>query len=134
MPDRKYLSLQEATKHMPFDSNYLGLLIRKGRIFGVKKKGRWYTTKEAIDEYMEKSARVKIPEKKSWVNLLLSQIGIGSVFFMALLLFAVVSNAFFFEEGKENISQSLSEQTVPTDGTPAIVGEGREVSSLVARR
>lgn len=134
MPDRKYLSLQEATKHMPFDSNYLGLLIRKGRIFGVKKKGKWYTTKEAIDEYMENSARVKLSEKKSWMKFLFTQIGVGSFLFVALFLSVAALNAFFFEDAKRDVVQISVMQAESADGKPAAVSESGEVGSLAARR
>lgn len=143
MPDRKYISLQEASKNVPFDSNYLGLLIRKGWLFGVKKKGRWYTTEEAIEQYMENSARVKVSHKKSelklktksfWAHLGLSGI-LGSLFFIALLFFGTVVNAFFFEEGKQDTLQNSTEQTWSTDGKlPVIVSENGQVSSKIARK
>lgn len=133
MPDRKYLSLQEATKHMPFDSNYLGLLIRKGWLFGVKKKGRWYTTKEAIDEYMKKSARVKVPEKKPWMKFLFTQIGIGSFFFIVLLLFGTAVDAFFFEDAKRDVVQSPTlEAWSSSEKSSALISEKEAVSSLLA--
>lgn len=135
MPDRKYISLQKASEYTPFDSNYLGLLIRKGWLLGIKNKGKWYTTQEAIDEYMKNSARVKIPPKRPLAKSLLTQIGIGLFFFIALLLFGAVSNAFFLEEGKrEVIEASVEEAWSSGGGAFATVSENREIISSGAIR
>lgn len=56
-PDENYITLQEASRLTPYDSNYLGLLIRKGYLFAVKKGGRWYTTREAVEEYVRARRR-----------------------------------------------------------------------------
>jgi len=78
----KLLSLSEASKMSPYSADYLSLLVRKERLAGVKKEGKWFTTKEAIDEYLKKVAaasyqrqealNVKIPaaeNKKALINL-----------------------------------------------------------------
>lgn len=50
--NQPYISLQEASKLTPYDANYLGLLIRKKRLFATKKDGKWYTTKESVLQYL----------------------------------------------------------------------------------
>jgi|GEM_PF-5144167 len=55
--EKKLITLLEASRMTPFDANYLGLLIRKKKLFAVKKNGKWYTTKEAIKKYMAVNAR-----------------------------------------------------------------------------
>jgi len=59
--ESKYITLKEASEYTPYDANYLGLLVRKKRLFAVKDGGRWYTTKSAINSYLsgvaEKAAR-----------------------------------------------------------------------------
>jgi hypothetical protein len=135
MSNNNYISLQEASEYTPFDSNYLGLLIRKGWLFGIKKKGKWYTTQKAVEQYMKNFARIKVAEKKSPVKSFLTQAGMGSFFFIALLAFVAVSNAFFFEEGKREVAQMPVERAWSADGKSAvIVSEGAEASSLMARR
>jgi len=81
-PNEQLISLNEASKPTPYSSDYLGLLVRKGRLRGEKIGGKWYTTKEAVESYMKKAAEasyehqeslnVKIPAeeiKKARVNL-----------------------------------------------------------------
>jgi hypothetical protein len=78
----KLLSLSEASKMSPYSADYLSLLVRKNRLAGVKKEGKWFTTKAALDEYLKKVAEasyqrqetlnVKIPaaeNKKALINL-----------------------------------------------------------------
>jgi hypothetical protein len=78
----KLLSLSEASKTTPYSSDYLSLLVRKNKLEGVKKEGKWYTSKQAVDEYLQKVAaasferqetlNVKIPaaeNKKALINL-----------------------------------------------------------------
>jgi hypothetical protein len=78
----KLLSLSEASKMSPYSSDYLSLLVRKNRLAGVKKEGKWFTTKAALDEYLKKVAEasfqrqetlnVKIPaveNRKALINL-----------------------------------------------------------------
>jgi len=76
------ISLKDASKNLPYSADYLSLLVRKNRLFGKKVDGKWMTTKEAVDEYIQQVAEanyahqenlnVKIPsvEKiKTLINL-----------------------------------------------------------------
>jgi hypothetical protein len=80
--EKKLISLRDASKATPYSSDYLGLLVRKGKLDGEKIGGKWYTTREAMQEYIQKAAQasyehqeslnVRIPEeeiKKAKVNL-----------------------------------------------------------------
>jgi hypothetical protein len=78
----KLLSLSEASKMSPYSADYLSLLVRKNKLAGVKKDGKWYTSKAALDDYLQKVAaasferqetlNVKIPaveNRKALINL-----------------------------------------------------------------
>jgi hypothetical protein len=80
--NEQLISLSDASKPTPYSSDYLGLLVRKGKLYGEKVGGKWYTTKEALDDYMKQAAafsyehqeslNVKIPAeeiKKAKINL-----------------------------------------------------------------
>lgn len=54
--ENKLISLEEASKMTPYSANYLGLLVRKNRLEGVKKEGKWYITKEVLEGYLKKVA------------------------------------------------------------------------------
>jgi hypothetical protein len=66
----------------PYSQEYLGLLVRKNKLEGTKKDGKWFTTKSEIEKYLKKVAQasylhqetlnVKIPaaeNKKALNNL-----------------------------------------------------------------
>ena len=40
----------------PYSQDYLGLLVRKGRLYGEKIGGKIYTTEEAMKSYLKKTA------------------------------------------------------------------------------
>ena len=78
----KLISLNEASKIAPYSANYLGLLIRKGRLKGYKSGSKWCTTESAVKNYLNEVAEasyqhqenlnVKIPaqeNRKALVNL-----------------------------------------------------------------
>lgn len=91
------ISLTEASKLTPYSSDYLGLLVRKGKLEGCKKDGKWWTEKWAVEKYLketaassyqyQKSLNVKVPEaeiKKAevnfrWATVLLGVIILGSL-------------------------------------------------------
>lgn len=54
MEQKTYITLKEAEKLTPYDSNYLGLLVRKKRLKAIKKDGKWMVTKEDVLEYLER--------------------------------------------------------------------------------
>ena len=50
----QYISLQKATEYCFYSQEYLSLLARKGKLKAVKFGRNWVTTKEWIEEYVEK--------------------------------------------------------------------------------
>ncbi|OGI27044.1 MAG: hypothetical protein A2359_01720 [Candidatus Moranbacteria bacterium RIFOXYB1_FULL_43_19] len=98
---QQLISLQEASNMTPYSADYLGLLIRKGRLEGFKEKGKWYTTREAVERYMRKVAEasyahqenlnVEVPAEKikmasvnfRWALILAGVIFVGAVLFGA---------------------------------------------------
>lgn len=52
----KLISLRDASKMTPYSQDYLGLLVRKGRLFGEKIGGKIFTTEEAVKGYMQRTA------------------------------------------------------------------------------
>ena len=63
--EAKLISLEEASKMSTYSANYLGLLVRKNRLEGVKKEGRWHTTKEALDGYLKKVAEASYQRQET---------------------------------------------------------------------
>ncbi|MBI1974263.1 MAG: helix-turn-helix domain-containing protein [Candidatus Zambryskibacteria bacterium] len=50
----KWLSMSEAAPFTPYSAEYLSLLARKGKLPSKKIKNTWYTTKNALDAYMQR--------------------------------------------------------------------------------
>ncbi|MEK7154115.1 MAG: hypothetical protein AAB792_00995, partial [Patescibacteria group bacterium] len=62
-----FIILAEATKDSPYSQEYLSLLARRGKLFSKKIGRNWYTTKEAIQNYLaEQGLTIIIP--KSEIN------------------------------------------------------------------
>jgi hypothetical protein len=58
--EKEYLSLKEASELTGYSSDYVGQLIRSGKIEGkqVYSHVSWVTTKDALDAYMNKNGKV----------------------------------------------------------------------------
>ena len=52
-----YIPLSEATHYCKYGIEYLSYLARTGRLGAVKIGSKWMTTREALDNYVEKAKR-----------------------------------------------------------------------------
>src|SRR3990167_3807995 len=52
----RFISLQEASKLCDYSPEYLRLLARQEKIFSKRIGRNWYTTEEAIKDYVEKQS------------------------------------------------------------------------------
>lgn len=60
-PDEEWLPLAELATGTPHSAEYLALLIRKGRLEGTKRAGRWHSTRAALARYEAEVAAGVIP-------------------------------------------------------------------------
>jgi Fic family protein len=60
-PDAAYLPLSQLAKDTPYTTNYLGWLVRQGRLAAVKRGGRWYSTRDALARYRAEVAAGRVP-------------------------------------------------------------------------
>ncbi len=51
--EEEWILLREAEKYVPYSQQYLSLLARAGRLEAVKRGGKWYTTRKALDKYRQ---------------------------------------------------------------------------------
>ncbi|MFA6000429.1 MAG: helix-turn-helix domain-containing protein [Candidatus Paceibacterota bacterium] len=84
---KKVIPLSEASKIYGYHSDYLSSLIRKGEIKGKKVGGSWFTTEEAIKEYLFKQ---KVRHKKFALVDFFSPTRMKKILFSAGLFFVVV--------------------------------------------
>jgi hypothetical protein len=54
--EEKILTLQEASDISPYSVDYLSLLVRKEKLQGIKKEGKWYVSKKSLDTYVNRLA------------------------------------------------------------------------------
>ena len=103
--EEKLISLKEASKLTPFSSDYLGLLVRKGKLGGEKVGGKWMTSKRAIEVYLQKTAEssyvhqqtlnVKIPAeeiKKARVNFKWALVLLAVIVLAGLMLWKIMDD------------------------------------------
>ncbi len=66
--DSEYISLKEAAQLSGYSADYIGQLIRNGKIHGkqVFLNVAWMTTKDAIDEYLQKDKKKDEKPKSVW--------------------------------------------------------------------
>jgi len=114
------ISVKEACKLTPYSVEYLGLLLRKKRVEGVKLGGRWMTTPKAVEFYLKKTAessyehqqnlKVKIPAeeiKKAATNLRWS---------LALLTFIILTGLTIWKIMDDNRNANIrNEFTIVKD-------------------
>lgn len=61
LPEHQYVPLAELAKANKQTPNYLGDLVRKGRLHAQKRRGRWYSTQHAWDHYRAEVAAKQFP-------------------------------------------------------------------------
>jgi hypothetical protein len=111
---KKVISLSEASKIYGYHSDYLSSLIRKGEIKGKKVGGNWFTTEEAIKEYLFKQ---KVRHKKfalvdffspTRMKKILFSAGLFFVFLVLVSSYIISRNTkVILEEGKKVPSSDL---------------------------
>jgi Fic family protein len=61
LPEHHYVPLAQLAKANGQTPNYLGLLVRKGRLHAQKRRGRWQSTQHAWDHYRAEVAAGRFP-------------------------------------------------------------------------
>jgi Fic family protein len=61
LPDESYQPLSALAKETGYSVDYLGWLVRQGRIAAVKRGRRWYSTAEAIRQYQAEVEAGSVP-------------------------------------------------------------------------
>lgn len=61
VPDEQLRSLPEVAEECAITADYLGWLLRAGRIAGQKRRGRWYTSVAAVRRYQQEVAERAVP-------------------------------------------------------------------------
>lgn len=64
MPDDVYQPLSALAQFSGYSVDYLGWLIRQGRLEATKRRGRWYSTSEAVERYKREMKEINQSNQK----------------------------------------------------------------------
>jgi hypothetical protein len=97
---KKIISLNEAAKMSGYTQDYLGFLIRKGEIKGVKKGRAWFTTEEEINNYLFKR---NVRQNKFAIKGFFSPTRLKNIIIAAIIIF--IGGYFWFSYfNKKNVT------------------------------
>lgn len=112
---KRPISLHEASQISPYSADYLSLIARKGKLEGFKKNGKWFTTQEALKDYMQRVAEasyqrqeemnVRIPalENQRALTNLKWALALAGIFILALFVWGI-------ERGRNKVGEFLVEK------------------------
>ena len=109
---KKIISLNQASKMSGYSQDYLGFLIRKGEMKGLKKGRTWFTTEEEVKNYIFKK-KVRHDEfafKDFFTTSRTKKIIIMTVLFF-IFGFLIISNL-----NKTNLSTEVIKSPGQSDG------------------
>ena len=115
---KKVISLNQAAQLSGYSQDYLGFLIRKGEVKGIKKGRVWFTTEEEINNYLFKK---KVRSKKFAVSEFFSPTRKRNIVIITIIIFI---SGFLFSSfiNKKEISPNPEVQSaVVSDGEGVII-------------
>ena len=81
---KKVISLNQAAQFSGYSQDYLGFLIRKGEIKGMKKGRAWFTTEEEVNNYLFKK---KVQHKEFAIKDFFSPTRTKNIIIAAIIIF-----------------------------------------------
>lgn len=110
---KKIISLNQASKISGYTQDYLGFLIRKGEMKGIKKGRVWFTTEEEVNNYLFKK---KIRSKKLAIGDFFSPTRARNIVIITLIVF--IFGFFVLSNYDKNKSLEIKEikSAVTSDG------------------
>ena len=125
MVDNKHITLKEAAALSGYSADYLGQLIRKGKLEGeqVFMNTAWMTTEIAVLDYVDKTKKSKTHEKKSFLKNVVQMVeknwDVLSIYFLYAVIFLnvlfLVFLFFLFSVSVEKHFDKKDAAVLPTD-------------------
>lgn len=136
------ITLEEASKMTPYTADYLGQLIRKEKLEAWKEKGKWLTSREAVERYLQKVAEAsyehqkklidKIPAARRRRRMLFNLKWVLASFFVIVAAGALYGSYVFIDSKKNGVCAPY-EVTQDKNGNEVIrVGNKEYVSNVLA--
>jgi len=110
---KKVISLNEAAKMSGYTQDYLGFLVRKGEIKGMKKGRAWFTTEEEIKNYIFKK---KVRHQEFAIKDFFSPTRTRNIIIVAIIVF--IGGFFILSNFNKNSQIPVNEtrSAVTSDG------------------
>jgi hypothetical protein len=116
---KKIISLNQAAQISGYTQDYLGYLLRNGEIKGVKKGRVWFTTEEAVKDYLFKR---KIRQEKFAIGDFFSPSRTKKIIIFAIIVFLGCSFlASNLNKGKNNSGRQEIKSAIDSDGEAVII-------------
>ncbi len=116
---KKIISLNQAAQISGYTQDYLGYLLRNGEIKGVKKGRVWFTTEEAVKDYLFKR---KIKQEKFAIGDFFSPTRTKKIAVLAVIVFLGASfliSSLNKEKDKHNRQEIKS--AIDSDGEAVVI-------------
>ena len=135
------ITLEEASKMTPYTADYLGQLIRKEKLEAWKEKGKWRTSREAVERYLQKVAEASYEHQKKLTEkipvaqrkrILVNLKWVLASFFV-IVAAGVLYGSYAYIDSKKNGVCAPYEVTEDKNGNEVIrVGNKEYVSNVLA--
>jgi hypothetical protein len=102
---KKVISLNQAAKFSGYSQDYLGFLVRKGELKGIKKGRVWFTTEEEIKNYIFKK---KVRHQEFAVKEFFSPTRTKNIIIFTIIIF--ICGFLLFSNIHLRRTQSLNEE------------------------
>lgn len=115
---KKVISLNQASTLSGYTQDYLGFLVRKGEIKGIKKGRVWFTTEEEVNNYLFKK---KIRHKEFAIKDFFSPTRTKNIIIVTIIIF--IGGFFLLNNfNKKNInSVDVIKSAITSDGGGVII-------------
>ena len=110
---KKVISLNQAAKISGYTQDYLGFLVRKGEIKGMKKGRVWFTTEEEVKNYLFKK---KVRHEEFAIKDFFSPTRLRNIIVATIIIF--IGGFFILSNLNKNNSVPVSEihSAITSDG------------------
>lgn len=117
---KKIISLNQASKLSGYSQDYLGSLIRKGEIKGIKKGRTWFTTEEEVKNYIFKK---KVRRQEFAIKDFFSPTRSRNIIIATLIVF--ICGFFFLLNVNKNKVHEVEESNsaMTSDGEGVIISD-----------
>lgn len=117
---KKIISLNQASKLSGYTQDYLGFLIRKGEIRGIKKGRVWFTTEEEVKNYLFKK---KVRRQEFAIKDFFSPTRSRNIIIATLIVF-ICGFFFLLNVNKNKVKQvEESNSAITSDGEGVIISD-----------